>query len=812
MTNLNAPMHLISSLLVLISISANLLHASGLHYATGGQPQPQLQAQADQLAFEQQFAAALQQQFQPTINHLIPTSGNAKLVASQHQHQQPVESTASSPATPAARSRSPRSIGEMFKKFFNGNKRSKHSSSTSSSSNNRDWEQQQQHQQQQQQQLYQHNQQQQQLHHQHQQNQLAAAHLAAAAANQHAVYASPFATSPIYTQAATFATPYSSQAAAAGLLAWPTANLAQALRAAAATPTLIASPAASAPMALATSSAPLYAAASQSYNSYAPAPAGPSSGSSMVSGGGAGGGPQAAASHAHASAVPAPPNMAAGASSPQPTSGLNSLDFHQVLDALVRTSGFAPAGDAEAAAAAGYGSKSEGTPVFSFKKLVSLPFYLSTEDKSLDGLAGASGGPAQTGYSLHSMPIMRRHVRRMSTNQHLQQAQHPSSSYYLPAESAASMQQYTNYINGLNSQFAASVESSSSQQNQQIMNQFLSSQQQPVGQPASSADAYAAESALANYYASMAQSNAGQYKASGIGSRISPAPAAAGGLATSASMVAPTAVQPPQSLIQQQQQQQQVSQLQSASQRHFEQQQELQSLINNVQQQLSTSEQLVTGYPFGGVQLGDGHRFGATQQLYWPASGQQQEAGSLSGAGQQQQGAMDLSGSGQQAAGRQVRAPGLAAEQAARSHGVTGGKALVASPMGQEGAGNSDQQQQQAAPASQSGQQPQQQLVADGTQQTNSQLGMSHQGAGSNGPATQTQGAPGSASSLVAHHHHHQHQHQNNGQQAQQLQQGASGQQQASLGADLGRNNGENPVQNPFGAAQVAPFEGRAKK
>ena len=103
-----------------------------------------------------------------------------------------------------------------------------------------------------------------------------------------------------------------------------------------------------------------------------------------------------------------PAGYAAAASNPYasyamapPSSG--SPDFHAVLDNFVRSSGLTPAGsipgDQEAAASSFV--KTGDTPVFSFKKLYSFPFYLSSDNAP--------------GFALN-IPYMKRHIRRMSSS------------------------------------------------------------------------------------------------------------------------------------------------------------------------------------------------------------------------------------------------------------------------------------------------------------------------------------------------------------------------------------------------------------
>lgn len=561
--------------------------------------------------------AANQQQQQPEHQHHLtsisaPTASNSQAANSNDISQlmnavsgmqlANLNDFSVGPAS-LARSRSPRSIGEMFKKIFNGNKRSKNSGAQGS----RDWDQQQQAAASQQQQFQQ------------QQNQAAnMASMMAAAASQHAVYASPFATySPQSSASALYPqfSPYSS----AGLVAWPaTSALAHSLRA---TPTLI-GPAS--PVALASSAGPLYAAASQSYNSYTAPP----------SPGAVAGQPQAAASHQHASAVPAPPGLAGGHPG---NSGPSSIDFHQVLDAFVRTSGFGPAGDQEAAAASGYGAKTDGTPVFSFKKLVSLPFYLSTEEKSLDGLANAMGPAGSAGgYSLHSMPIMRRHVRRMSTpsqppaitgsqqqfNNQLAALQAATdSSQQMQRSERAQQQSYSQYLNAINNQIASLTA------NNQLL-QYLSARQ-----PQQSGDV--TETALANYQALLSAANAGAtYQKSAqpvhtaqIGQQSAARQVAptSGQMIAAASMVQPSTIQAPQSVIQQHQKQQ------------LEQDRDFANLLNSVQQQFSSGsvDPFVSAFANQIHSFShDGHRLGQAgaqqqqtyypqmQQNYWPGNSQ----------------------------------------------------------------------------------------------------------------------------------------------------------------------------------------------
>lgn len=377
-----------------------------------------IQSASAQLALAESPNFSLQQlHLQPHLPQL--SSGFEQLAASLaaaasgYQQQAPSSAISESQIQPAAsdgssasKTRSPRSISDMIKKLFNGSRRSKASSSPAG----RDLESSQsaaaavvaaqQHA---------HAAQNAQL--QHQQNQAAnLASLAAAAANQQAVYASPFNS---YTPQGQFYPQFAGYSPAVGgsIFTWPNIRTA---------PTLIAAASGVQP-----ADSPLYAAASQAYNSYAIPPQSPQTAQSQaqthmspvaLQSPMAAGQMNVAASHQSSLTAPPPPPPL---HQPQQSSG--SIDFHQVLDALVRTSGFAPAGDHEAAANSGY----KDSPVFSFKKLYSFPFYLSTEEKQTEALPNAS----PDGYSVHSMPIMRRHVptfannRRMSASVVPQQAQ-----------------------------------------------------------------------------------------------------------------------------------------------------------------------------------------------------------------------------------------------------------------------------------------------------------------------------------------------------------------------------------------------------
>lgn len=65
-----------------------------------------------------------------------------------------------------------------------------------------------------------------------------------------------------------------------------------------------------------------------------------------------------------------------------------TMDFHQVLDQFVRSAGLSPQGDHEGHALQSKGdsfTQSGTTPVFSFKKLYSFPFYMSTDPNVAEG-------------------------------------------------------------------------------------------------------------------------------------------------------------------------------------------------------------------------------------------------------------------------------------------------------------------------------------------------------------------------------------------------------------------------------------------
>jgi hypothetical protein len=102
--------------------------------------------------------------------------------------------------------------------------------------------------------------------------------------------------------------------------------------------------------------------------------------------------------------------------------GGNNPDFHAVLDNFVRSTGLTPAGslptDQEAAASSFH--KTGDTPVFSFKKLYSFPFYLSSDNVP--------------GFALN-IPYMKRHIRRMSSSS----SSSPSSSPAVKAANANSL-------------------------------------------------------------------------------------------------------------------------------------------------------------------------------------------------------------------------------------------------------------------------------------------------------------------------------------------------------------------------------------
>lgn len=78
-----------------------------------------------------------------------------------------------------------------------------------------------------------------------------------------------------------------------------------------------------------------------------------------------------------------------------------SPDFSAVLDSFVRGAGLSPHGAHDQEAAASNLQAKGDTPVFSFKKLYSFPFYLSSEN------------PTNEGFNLQ-IPYLKRHIRRMS--------------------------------------------------------------------------------------------------------------------------------------------------------------------------------------------------------------------------------------------------------------------------------------------------------------------------------------------------------------------------------------------------------------
>lgn len=106
-----------------------------------------------------------------------------------------------------------------------------------------------------------------------------------------------------------------------------------------------------------------------------------------------------------------------------PTNGQGSPDFHNVLDSFVRNAGLSPIGgpgnsqhDQEVAASsiqAREKGQREDIPVFSFKKLYSFPFYLSSDN------GNPSASSSDNGFNLQ-IPYMKRHIRRMSPAQQSQ--------------------------------------------------------------------------------------------------------------------------------------------------------------------------------------------------------------------------------------------------------------------------------------------------------------------------------------------------------------------------------------------------------
>lgn len=121
-----------------------------------------------------------------------------------------------------------------------------------------------------------------------------------------------------------------------------------------------------------------------------------------------------AASYSYPSfAYPAPTPVAA-ASGPYPSfaPASGSPDFHAVLDSFVRSAGLSPTGAHDQEAAASSIQAKGDTPVFSFKKLYSFPFYLTSDNAASDG-----------GFNLQ-IPYLKRHIRRMSSGSDYDRQKH----------------------------------------------------------------------------------------------------------------------------------------------------------------------------------------------------------------------------------------------------------------------------------------------------------------------------------------------------------------------------------------------------
>ena len=103
-----------------------------------------------------------------------------------------------------------------------------------------------------------------------------------------------------------------------------------------------------------------------------------------------------------------------------------NVDFHKVLDNFVRSAGLNPNGDHDVAASSNVEQK-DTTPVFSFKKLYSFPFYLN------------AGEPNSNEGSYFTIPYMRKHIKRVSSDSTNQQVQPQTSS---PSSAASSLMNY----------------------------------------------------------------------------------------------------------------------------------------------------------------------------------------------------------------------------------------------------------------------------------------------------------------------------------------------------------------------------------
>lgn len=92
------------------------------------------------------------------------------------------------------------------------------------------------------------------------------------------------------------------------------------------------------------------------------------------------------------------PQAASSYASYAPPDNSKDVDFHAVLDQFVRNAGLSPHGDQDTSAST---IQAKGdTPVFSFKKLYSFPFYLSTDNQPSEGFNV-------------QIPYMKKHIRRM---------------------------------------------------------------------------------------------------------------------------------------------------------------------------------------------------------------------------------------------------------------------------------------------------------------------------------------------------------------------------------------------------------------
>jgi len=194
----------------------------------------------------------------------------------------------------------------------------------------------------------------------------------------------------------------------------------------------------SSPYAAAAASSPYgsnYASYPSPYSSYGYGQYGPySSGSSAAypSYSGSQGAGQSPYGSAYGNAAAASTPYGSAAAPPSQSGG--SLDFHAILDQMVRAAGLNSAAGADQETSSSNHHQSRGdyhqqaaaaaqgnTPVFSFKKLYSFPFYLSSDQTTSDG------------YNLH-VPFLKRHIRRMSNDQTYAQQIYKQLAAYIAAQ------------------------------------------------------------------------------------------------------------------------------------------------------------------------------------------------------------------------------------------------------------------------------------------------------------------------------------------------------------------------------------------